>query len=135
MTLVELHRELHLNGYAIASRHPVKRLADALGYEHLKGRARRVERGVVHDRRAEPRARAAVWRRSRYSPRTTSAINSPAAVGIGRDAHAGGLERVHLRLRGALRSRDDRARVAHLLAGRRGHARDVAHDRLRHLRA
>ena len=33
MTLVEIHRELHLNGYAIASRHPVKRLADALGYE------------------------------------------------------------------------------------------------------
>jgi len=29
MTLVEIHRELHLNGYAIASRHPVKRLADA----------------------------------------------------------------------------------------------------------
>src|SRR5262249_29737674 len=46
MTLVEIHRELHLNGYAIASRHPVKRLADALGYETINGRARRVRRGV-----------------------------------------------------------------------------------------
>jgi hypothetical protein len=36
MTLVEIHRELHLNGYAIASRHPVKRLADALAYEPAK---------------------------------------------------------------------------------------------------
>jgi hypothetical protein len=46
MTLVEVHRELHLNGYTIASRQPVQRLADALGYETLKGRARRVDRGV-----------------------------------------------------------------------------------------
>jgi hypothetical protein len=46
MTLVEIHRELHLNGYAIASRNPVKQLANSLGYEDIKGRARRVERGV-----------------------------------------------------------------------------------------
>ncbi len=46
MTLVEIHRELNLNGYAIKSRHPVKRLADCLGYEIVKGRAQRVERGV-----------------------------------------------------------------------------------------
>jgi len=46
MTLVELHRELHLNGYAIASRDPVKRLSDALNYETVKGRACRVDRGV-----------------------------------------------------------------------------------------
>jgi hypothetical protein len=45
MTLVEIHRELHLNGYAIESREPVKRLADCLGYESIKGRARRVDRG------------------------------------------------------------------------------------------
>ena len=45
MPLVEIHRELHLNGFAIASRHPVKRLADALGYETRKGRAKRVDRG------------------------------------------------------------------------------------------
>ena len=46
MTLVEIHRELNLNGYAIKSRQPVKRLADCLGYEIVKGRARRVDRGV-----------------------------------------------------------------------------------------
>jgi hypothetical protein len=46
MTLVEIHREMHLNGYAIASRSPVQRLADCLGYEDTKGRARRVDRGV-----------------------------------------------------------------------------------------
>jgi hypothetical protein len=46
MTLVEIHRELHLSGYAIASRQPVKRLAESLGYEIVKGRAKRVDRGV-----------------------------------------------------------------------------------------
>ena len=46
MTLVEIHRELHLYGYAIDSREPVKRLANSLCYEEAKGRARRVERGV-----------------------------------------------------------------------------------------
>jgi hypothetical protein len=46
MTLVEIHREMHLSGRAIASRHPVQRLADCLGYEDKLGRARRVERGV-----------------------------------------------------------------------------------------
>ena len=51
---------------------------------------------------------------------------------VGRDPHAGVLEHGHLRLRGALRARDDRAGVAHLLAGRCGDPRDVAHDGLRH---
>jgi hypothetical protein len=46
MKLTEIHRELHLNGYAIASREPVKRLADCLGYESGKGRARRTDRGT-----------------------------------------------------------------------------------------
>lgn len=46
MTLVEIHREINLNGFAIKSRQPVKRLADCLGYEIVKGRARRVERGI-----------------------------------------------------------------------------------------
>jgi hypothetical protein len=46
MPLTEIHRELHLNGYSIASRHPVQRLADALAYETRKGRARRVERAT-----------------------------------------------------------------------------------------
>ena len=46
MALVEIHRELHLYGYAIDSREPVKRLANSLGYELAKGRVRRVDRGV-----------------------------------------------------------------------------------------
>jgi hypothetical protein len=46
MTLVEVHREVHLGGYAIASREPVKRLADALRYESILGRAHHVDRGV-----------------------------------------------------------------------------------------
>ena len=46
MKLAEIHRELHLNGYAIASRQPVQRLANALAYEIVKGRATRVERGT-----------------------------------------------------------------------------------------
>ena len=46
MTLVEVHREIHLGGYAIASRDPVQRLANVLAYETTKGRARRIERGV-----------------------------------------------------------------------------------------
>jgi len=45
MALVEIHRELHLSGHAIASRQPVQRLANALAYEIVKGRAKRVERG------------------------------------------------------------------------------------------
>jgi hypothetical protein len=46
MTLVEIHREMHLQGYAIESRVPVQRLADCLAYEVTLGRARRVDRGV-----------------------------------------------------------------------------------------
>jgi hypothetical protein len=46
MSLVEIHRALHLDGYAMTSRFPVKRLADALAYETRKGRAFRVERGI-----------------------------------------------------------------------------------------
>ena len=47
MTLVEIHRELHLDGVRDRCRAtPVQRLADWLGYEHRKGRARRVDRGV-----------------------------------------------------------------------------------------
>ena len=54
--------------------------------------------------------------------------------GVRRNAHAGVFEHGHLRLRGSLRAGDDRARVAHLLAGWRRDAGDVAHDRLRHPR-
>ena len=58
MTLVEIHRELHLNGYAIASRDPVKRLADCLGYESDQGPrpTRRPRR--LRARPAQPGARA-----------------------------------------------------------------------------
>ncbi len=46
MTLPEIHRALHLEGFRIAGRRVVKQLADALGYEHRCGRARRVARGT-----------------------------------------------------------------------------------------
>lgn len=57
MTLVEIHRELHLNGYSIASRRPVQRLADCLGYEIVKGRAKRAERGIYALGELNPGAR------------------------------------------------------------------------------
>jgi hypothetical protein len=46
LTLAEIHRALHATGFAIDSRRPVKQLADSLGWEHERGRARRVARGV-----------------------------------------------------------------------------------------
>jgi hypothetical protein len=46
LSLPEIHRALHLTGYAVVGRNPVKRLADAMGYEHDHGRARRLARGV-----------------------------------------------------------------------------------------
>jgi hypothetical protein len=46
LTLPEIHRGLHAAGFAIDGWHPVKQLADALGWEHEKKRARRVARGV-----------------------------------------------------------------------------------------
>lgn len=45
-TLVELHGLLHRHGFVVDDGHPVKALADALGYEHDHGRAQRVRRGV-----------------------------------------------------------------------------------------
>lgn len=45
-TLVELHALLHRLGYAISGRHPVKALADALGYDADIGLVRRVRRGT-----------------------------------------------------------------------------------------
>src|SRR3954447_1960566 len=118
MTLVEIHRELHLNGYAIASRHPVKRLGDALGYENTKGRAKRLDRGlyIVDELNPGTRRRLA---RMRMNP----ALQTPDDLGhqlsggggIGGNPHAGGLERFHLRLGRALGTGDDGARVTHLL--------------------
>src|SRR5215207_9908758 len=49
------------------------------------------------------------------------------------DAHAARLERLLLRLRGAGGAGDNRARVAHRLAGRRREAGDVGDDRLAHV--
>jgi len=46
LTLPEVHRSLHASGFAIDGLHPVKQLADALGYEHRCGRAHRVARGT-----------------------------------------------------------------------------------------
>ena len=58
-SLRELHALLHHYGYGIASRHPVRALADALGYEVDKHRAIRVERGVYTiDGSFRPRAAA-----------------------------------------------------------------------------
>lgn len=54
MRLVELHRLLHRHHFAVASRHAVKALADALGYEADEGRARRIRRGTYE---ASPAAR------------------------------------------------------------------------------
>lgn len=45
-TLVELHITLHRLGYGVASRTPVKALADALGYDADVGNVDRVRRGV-----------------------------------------------------------------------------------------
>ena len=59
MKLVEIHRALHLGGYAIVSRYPVKRLADALGYETPRRpgpphRPRRLRRRPSQSGRASP---------------------------------------------------------------------------------
>jgi hypothetical protein len=54
LTLPEIHRALHASGFAIDGHHPVKQLADALGYEHDCGRAHRVERGVYQAAQLSP---------------------------------------------------------------------------------
>ena len=46
LRLDQLHALIHLHGYVIASAHPVKTLADAMGYELRKGRLVRPERGT-----------------------------------------------------------------------------------------
>ena len=60
-----------------------------------------------------------------YRFRTISTMSSPASVGFWPDLHAGLPQGFHLGRGGALAARDDGAGVAHLLAGRRGHAGDV----------
>ena len=56
LALVELHTLIHVYGYEIFSRTPVKTLADSLGYETLEGRAERVRRGVYRARGPAPPA-------------------------------------------------------------------------------
>jgi hypothetical protein len=73
MPLVEVHRELHLNGYAIASRLPVQRLADALAYEITKGRAVRVDRGVYRIGQLNPGEFRRLSRLPRPAPAATQA--------------------------------------------------------------
>lgn len=65
LSLPEIHRALHVSGHAVAGATPVKRLADALGYEHDIGRARRVRRGVYELGELTPARRRtiAVWQR------------------------------------------------------------------------
>ena len=46
MELPDLHAALHLAGYRVAGKHPVKALADAMRYEVGAGHARRVRRGT-----------------------------------------------------------------------------------------
>jgi hypothetical protein len=46
LTLTEIHGALRRDGYELASQHPVKQLANALGYEASRGRARRTARGT-----------------------------------------------------------------------------------------
>jgi hypothetical protein len=56
LALPELHRLLHLNSLAVASKFPAKCLANALALEVAKGRAVRVRRGVYDvDPRWRPR--------------------------------------------------------------------------------
>ena len=50
LSLVEIHRLLHLKGFAVDSDHPTKALADALGYETEQGRTERVRRGCYRIR-------------------------------------------------------------------------------------
>ncbi len=79
MTLVEIHRELHLSGYAIASRQPVQRLANALGYEAGKGRAATRRARSLHPRRAES-GRTAPDRADRRCGRTVDRSSSMVRV-------------------------------------------------------
>jgi hypothetical protein len=67
--LPEIHAALHLAGYRLSGARPVKQLADALGYEHDNGRARRVMRGVYAPGELSPSRR----RRSLEASRANAA--------------------------------------------------------------
>ena len=59
LELREIHDLIHLMGYCVGGRNPVKALGDTLGHEHDNGRAVRVRRGVY--RVAEPVPPDPVW--------------------------------------------------------------------------
>jgi hypothetical protein len=59
--LAEIHAALHLAGYRLSGRRPVQQLADALGYEHEQGRARRVMRSVYTVGTISPSRRRRAW--------------------------------------------------------------------------
>ena len=97
LALVELHTLIHVYGYEILSRIPVKTLADSLGYETLEGRAERVRRGVYRARGPAPRAidpRLAGAPESWFPPsrRGSSASRSQMAVTTGLRVSRTGLE-------------------------------------------
>src|SRR5262245_51380102 len=98
MTLTEIHRQLHLSGYSISSRHPVKRLADALGYETILGRAKRVERGVYAVGELNPGTRRRLAKVS-LQPAYDVRHQLPRGGRVRRDPDTGGFEGLHLRLR------------------------------------
>src|SRR5438552_2315782 len=100
----------------------------------VKGRAKRVDRGVYVLDELTPGARRRISRIA-LEPAHDLGHQLARGGGIRRDPNTSRLERFHFRLRGALRSGDDRPRVPHLLARRGGDAGDVADDRLRHLGA
>jgi len=63
LSLPEIHAALDCAGYRIVAPHPVKALADALGYDHILGRARRVRRGVYRADMLSPAQRRRLLQR------------------------------------------------------------------------
>ncbi len=123
----------------VAAAGPVREHGAAVALDHGAGAV-----GHLGDRQALGRGHAARKgddiheAQSRDRGRRLSArIRSATSCGhLGRrraDLDAARLERVLLRLRGAGGAGDDRAGVAHRLAGRRREAGDVGEDRLRHV--
>jgi hypothetical protein len=77
LTLTEIHRALLLRGYRLAGRQPVQQLADALGYEHDCGRARRVERGTYTVNQLSPAARRLADEPMSVRPRSQLVVDWP----------------------------------------------------------
>ncbi|HEY7136153.1 MAG TPA: hypothetical protein VIB48_13900 [Acidimicrobiia bacterium] len=91
LTLPEIHRALHVAGYEVAGQRPVKDLADALGYEHDHGRARRVRRGVYEVGELTPYRRRRVFemQREQLQRRDDSGHGVARFGGIQRNGDAG----------------------------------------------